>query len=86
MSSPSCVSHVGSTSICAADASLDMPPAAARYIPCGDSICFALRQNEIGEKRVSRIAALVAVGNISNVNEVSIYRISSIARNISSSP
>ena len=66
MSSPSCVSHADSTSICAADASLDMPPAAARYIPCGDSICFALRQNEIGEKRVSRIAALVAEGNISN--------------------
>ena len=60
MSSRSFVSNDDSTLICAADASLDMPPAAARYIPCGDSICFALRQNEIGGMRVSRIAALVA--------------------------
>ena len=75
MSSPSCVSHVGSTSICAADAPLDMPPAAARYIPCGDSICFALRQNEIGEKRVSRIAALVAEGDISIARNASKYRV-----------
>ena len=49
MSNPLCVSHTtDSTSICVADASLDMPPMSARYIPFGDSICFACRQNKIG--------------------------------------
>jgi len=60
MSSLSFVSNDDSTSICAADVSLDMPPVAARYIPCGNWICLPDGKTRLGERRGSRIAALVA--------------------------
>ena len=66
MSSPSCVSHEDSTSICAADASLDIRFAFDMALK--RSICPAGR----GEKAQS---TLVAIGNISNANEMSIYRV-----------
>lgn len=66
MSNQSCASHEDSTSICAADASLDM--SATRYgakaldMPCG-------------ARRKKALSTLVAEGNISNANEMSIYRV-----------
>ena len=78
MSSRSCVSHDDSTSICAADASLDM--SSTRYgAKALDMRC------PLGNARESSFAAqstLVATGNISNANEVSIYRLLAMRANI----
>ena len=72
MSSPSFVSNDDSTSICAADTSLDIRFAfdmalRARYaLPNG--------QRERNNKGAA-LSTLVAEGNISNANEMSIYRV-----------
>ena len=44
---PICHLAVQSTSICAANTSLDMPSATARYIPYGDSICFVKAKRDL---------------------------------------
>ena len=73
MSRVSCVSHDDSTSICAADAPLDMSTtrygAKALDMPCG-------------ARRKKAQSTLVAIGNISNANIVSIYRLLATRANI----
>ena len=80
MSNQSFVSNDDSTSICAVNTSLDIRVAFDMVLRTRYALPKATRE----KVHLLGASTLVAKGNISNANEVSIYRILSVARNISS--